>query len=244
MSTRAGQTLDEEFALRGGGGSGMNTELSKRALSEMIGTFALVFIGTGAIVVNDVTGGAISHLGIALAFGLVVMTMIYAVGDVSGAHLNPAVSLAFWVARRLPRHELFAYWGGQFSGAILASLLLRAIFYSHETLGVTTPAAGLTQSFVLEVVLTFFLMFVILGVATGAKEKGIMAGVAVGAMVCLGALFGGPVSGASLNPARSLAPALVTGALASVWLYLLAPCVGAWFAVGACRVIREPGCCR
>ena len=226
------------------GGAQMNTELSKRAISEMIGTFALVFIGTGAIVVNDVTGGAISHLGIAVAFGLVVMTMIYAVGDVSGAHLNPAVSFAFWVARRLPGRELVTYWVGQFSGALLASLSLRVIFSAHEGLGVTQPAGALSQSFVLEVVLTFFLMFVILGVATGAKEKGIMAGVAVGAMVCLGALFGGPVSGASLNPARSLAPALVTGTFASLWLYLLAPSIGAWFAVGACRAVREPGCCR
>ena len=222
----------------------MNTELSKRAISEMIGTFALVFIGTGAIVVNDMTGGSISHLGISLAFGLTVMTMIYAVGDVSGAHLNPAVSMAFWVARRLPGRELVTYWVGQLSGAVLASLCLRLIFSAHEGLGVTKPSAGLSQSFALEVVLTFFLMFVILGVATGAKEKGVMAGVAVGAMVCLAALFGGPVSGASLNPARSLGPALVTGAFASIWLYLLAPCFGAWLAVGACRAVREPGCCR
>ena len=210
----------------------------------MIGTFALVFIGTGSIIVNDITGGMISHLGVALAFGLTVMTMIYALGDVSGAHLNPAVSMGFWVAKRLPRRELVVYLLGQFSGAILASLLLKAIFTAHEGLGVTQPTAGIPQSFVLEVVLTFFLMFVILGVATGAKEKGIMAGVAVGAIVCLGALFGGPISGASLNPARSLAPALVTGALASVWLYLLAPCVGSGLAVGACRAVREPGCCR
>lgn len=222
----------------------MDTELTKRALSEMIGTFALVFIGTGAIIVNDLTGGALSHLGVALAFGLVVMTMIYAVGDVSGAHLNPAVSLAFWVARRLPGRDLGIYWVGQFSGAMLASLLLRIIFDTHETLGATVPASGWASSFVLEVILTFFLMFVILGVATGAKEKGIMAGVAVGAMVCLGALFGGPVSGASLNPARSLAPALVTGAVTSLWLYLLAPCLGSGLAVGACRAVREPGCCR
>ena len=222
----------------------MSTELRKRGISELIGTFALVFIGTGSIIVNDITGGMISHLGVALAFGLTVMTMIYALGDVSGAHLNPAVSMGFWVAKRLPRHELVVYLVGQFSGAILASLLLRAIFTAHEGLGVTRPTAGIAQSFVLEVVLTFFLMFVILGVATGAKEKGIMAGVAVGAIVCLGALFGGPISGASLNPARSVAPALVTGALASVWLYLLAPCVGSGLAVGACRAVREPGCCR
>lgn len=219
-------------------------ELKKRSLAEMIGTFALVFIGTGAIIVNDISGGVITHLGVALAFGLVVMTMIYAVGDVSGAHLNPAVSLGFWIARRLSGRELIPYLVAQFVGAIVASGALRMIFISHEGLGATRPDGGLAQSFVLEVILTFFLMFVILGVATGAKEKGIMAGVAVGAMVCLGALFGGPISGASLNPARSLAPALVSGGLASLWLYLLAPCAGSWLAVGACRIVREPGCCR
>ncbi|MCH2185626.1 aquaporin, partial [Myxococcota bacterium] len=184
-------------------------ELKKRSMAEMIGTFALVFIGTGAIIVDDISGGAITHLGVALAFGLVVMTMIYALGDVSGAHLNPAVSLGFWVARRLSFRELIPYLAAQFAGAIFASGVLRMLFVSHEGLGATQPIAGIVQSFVFEVILTFFLMFVILGVATGAKEKGIMAGVAVGAMVCLGALFGGPISGASLNPARSLAPALV-----------------------------------
>lgn len=222
----------------------MNTELRKRSLAEMIGTFALVFIGTGSIIVNDVSGGVLSHLGVALAFGLVVMTMIYALGDVSGAHLNPAVSFAFWAARRLPSRELYFYMFAQFAGALVASLALKLIFTSHQGLGGTQPVGGLAESFFLEVVLTFFLMFVILGVATGAKEKGIIAGMAVGAMVCLGALFGGPISGASLNPARSLAPALVSGTLASIWLYLLAPCIGSGLAVGACRAVREPGCCR
>ncbi|MFP6638690.1 MAG: aquaporin [Myxococcota bacterium] len=222
----------------------MNADLRKRSLAEMIGTFALVFIGTGAIIVNDISGGLLSHLGVSLAFGLVVMTMIYALGDVSGAHLNPAVSFAFWAARRLPPRELVFYIFAQFIGAIMASLVLRSIFTSHAGLGATQPIGGIAESFVLEIVLTFFLMFVILGVATGAQEKGIIAGMAVGAMVCLGALFGGPISGASLNPARSLAPALVSGVAASIWLYLLAPCIGSGLAVGACRVVREPGCCR
>lgn len=215
----------------------------KRMVSEMIGTFALVFIGTGSIIVNEITGGMISHLGVALAFGLTVMTMIYAVGDVSGAHFNPAVSMAFWLAKRLPGKDLLIYTVGQFSGAVLASVALSIIFVSTSNLGVTQPSGDISQSFAMEIILTFFLMFVILGVATGAKEKGIMAGVAVGAIVCLGALFGGPISGASLNPARSLGPALVSGTVASLWVYLLAPCIGSGLAVGACRVVSEPGCC-
>ncbi len=215
----------------------------KKYLSEMLGTFALVFAGTGAIVVNDITGGTVSHVGVSLTFGLVVMTMIYALGDVSGAHLNPAVSLGFWVARRLPGRELLPYITSQCAGALLASALLRSIFVTHLTLGATLPTGDLSQSFLLEVVLTFMLMFVILGVATGAKEKGVIAGVAVGAAVCLGSLFAGPICGASMNPARSLGPALVTGNLSSLWIYLVAPVAGACLAVLGCRCIREPGCC-
>jgi aquaporin Z len=203
----------------------------RRALAEAIGTFALVFVGTGAIVVNDVTGGAVSHVGIALSFGLVVMTMIYAVGDVSGAHFNPAVTLGFFTARRMPASDVVLYVASQCTGALLASLLLRVLFPDAPGLGGTTPAGSAGQSFVLEGVLTFFLMFVILGVATGAKEKGMMAGVAVGGAVALGALFGGPISGASMNPARSLGPAVVSGELGAIWIYLLAPTLGAGLAV-------------
>lgn len=222
----------------------MEADLIRRSIAEAIGTFALVFVGTGAIVVNHLSGGAITHLGVALCFGLVVMTMIYAVGDVSGAHLNPAVSLGFWIAKRLSGRDLTAYISAQITGAVLASSLLRALFSVEGGLGITRPLGGFLPAFVMEMILTFFLMFVILGVATGAKEKGIMAGVAVGAVICFASTFGGPISGASLNPARSLGPALLTGVLGGLWLYFLAPFFGAVFAVGACRLTREPGCCQ
>ena len=215
----------------------------KSAAAEAIGTFALVFVGTGSIVVNDVTGGALTHLGVSLAFGLVVMTMIYAVGDVSGAHLNPAVTVAFWAARRLEGKQVAPYLASQFAGALLASGLLRLMFAGHASLGATTPSGPLLQSFVFETVLTFLLMFVILGVSTGAKEKGIMAGAAVGATVALAALFGGPISGASMNPARTLGPALVSGEFSSLWIYFAAPVTGALLAVGGCRCVRNDDCC-
>jgi aquaporin Z len=209
----------------------------------MIGTFALVFAGTGAIVVNDVTGGTVSHIGVALTFGLIVLAMIYAVGDVSGAHLNPAVTLGFFAARRFPARSILPYIGSQCAGALLASLCLRALFADHATLGATLPRGGAPQSFVLEVLLTCLLMFVILSVSTGAKEKGITAGIAVGSVIGLEALFAGPISGASMNPARSLAPALVALRLDSLWVYVTAPVLGACVGVLACRCVQEPGCC-
>lgn len=215
----------------------------KKYIAEMIGTFALLFAGTGAIIVNDVSGGAISHLGIALTFGLVVMAMIYALGEVSGAHLNPAVTIGFYLARRLPLREVLPYILSQCAGGLLASLVLRLMFEGHPTLGATAPAGSVAQSFALEIVITFFLMLVILSVSTGAKEKGIMAGAAVGAMVCLAALFAGPISGASMNPARSLAPALVAGHLEHLWIYISAPVIGVGLAVAACRYLQSPGCC-
>lgn len=216
----------------------------KKYVAEAIGTFSLVFAGTGAIVINDVTGGAVSHVGVALTFGFVVLAMIYAVGDVSGAHLNPAVTLGFFAARRLPGWAIAPYLFSQCLGGILASLTLRSLFRNHETLGATLPAGSDLQSFVLEFILTFLLMFVILGVSTGAKEKGITAGIAVGAVIALEALFAGPVCGASMNPARSLAPAIVSGRMDSLWLYLIAPPVGAVSGVFACCCVRESGCCR
>lgn len=215
----------------------------RRYLAEGIGTFALVFVGTGAMIVDDSFGGLVTHPGVALAFGLVVMAMIYALGDVSGAHFNPAVSLGFWLARRLPAREVAPYAAAQCLGALLASGLLRLLFSGHATLGATAPRAGLLPGFALEVVLSFLLMFVILGVASGAKERGIMAGISVGATVCLCSLFAGPVTGASMNPARSLGPAVVAGQLSALWLYLSAPLVGAGLGVLGCRCVREPGCC-
>jgi len=216
---------------------------ARRFASEAFGTFALVFAGTGAIVANDLSGGAVTHVGVALTFGLVVMAMIYSVGDVSGAHLNPAVTVGFWLARRLPGADVGPYVASQIGGAIVASAFVRAIFGAHATLGATVPAGGVGQSFALEVVLTLFLMFTILQVSTGAKEKGITAGLAIGAVVALCALFGGPVSGASMNPARSLGPALLSGRIESLWVYVLAPALGAGAAVLACRLSRGSDCC-
>ncbi|MCC6659556.1 MAG: aquaporin [Phycisphaerales bacterium] len=199
----------------------------RRLAAEGLGTFALVFAGTGAIVIDAATGGAVGHVGIALTFGLVVLAMIYAVGDVSGAHINPAVSLGFVVSGRMAPARAAGYILAQCAGAILATLLLLALFPAAPTLGQTHPAGPAWQSCILEGVLTFFLMYVILAVSTGSKEKGLMAGVAVGATIGLEALFAGPITGASMNPARSLAPALVTGDFAHLWLYVLGPVAGA-----------------
>ena len=215
----------------------------KNLISEFTGTFCLVFAGTGAIIINDVSGGTVSHVGIALTFGLVVMAMIYTLGDISGAHLNPAVTLGFFVARRLHGSLVLPYVLSQCSGGFFASVILRLLFPQHATLGGTVPAGSSMQSFVLEAILTYILMFVILGVSTGEKEKGITAGIAVGSVVGLEALFAGPISGASMNPARSLAPALVSVHFDALWIYLAAPVLGAVLAVFGCQCVREPGCC-
>jgi len=213
----------------------------KPVAAEFLGTFALVFAGTGAIVINDATH-AITHVGIALTFGLVVLAMIYTLGDVSGAHLNPAVTIGFWSARRFPGKQVGGYLLAQLGGALLASGLIKLLFPTDAALGGTHPAGSAMQSFVLEFVLTFLLMFVILNVSTGAQEKGITAGIAIGAVIALEAMFAGPICGASMNPARSLAPALVSLRLADVWIYLLAPVLGALAAVPACGCVRE-NCC-
>ncbi|MBD3675948.1 MAG: MIP family channel protein [Planctomycetaceae bacterium] len=211
----------------------------RKYLAEFIGTFALVFAGTGAIISNDVSNGAVTHPGIALTFGLVVMAIIYAVGDISGAHLNPAVTCGFWIAGRFPKNQIIPYVSVQLIGALVASGLLRSLFPDHETLGGTLPSGSWWQSFVFEIVLTFLLMYIVLCVAIGAKEKGIMAGAAIGATVALEAMFAGPISGASMNPARSLGPALVSGTWEHQWLYVVAPLLGAAFAVVAWRLTRD-----
>ncbi len=215
----------------------------KRLVAEFLGTFGLVFAGTGAIVINQASHGTITHVGIALTFGLVVLAMIYTFGDVSGAHLNPAVTTAFAIARRFAWIHVPGYVFAQIAGAFAGSAILRLLFPSDATLGATLPAGSDSQSFILETVLTFLLMLVILSVSTGAKEKGITAGIAIGAVIGLEAMFAGPICGASMNPARSLAPAVVSGHVQSLWVYLLAPVVGAILAVPACCAFREPGCC-
>ena len=215
---------------------------ARKYAAEFMGTFALVFAGTGAIITNDITHGAVTNTGVALTFGMVVLTMIYAVGDVSGAHLNPAVTLGFFAARRLAGKMILPYVLSQLSGALAASLVLRGLFPQHSTLGTTAPAGPALQSLIFEIILTALLMFVILNVSVGAKERGITAGIAVGSVIALEALFAGPISGASMNPARSLAPALVSQHLAHLWIYLVAPVAGALLAVVGCRCVRKDCC--
>lgn len=210
----------------------------KKYFAEIIGTFALVFCGTGAIIINQESGGAITHVGIAITFGLIVSAMIYTVGDISGAHLNPAVTIAFWTAKLFPAKEVAPYILSQAAGAFIASLILRFLFPLNDLLGSTMPAGTDMQSFILELILTFILMFVILHVAKGSKEQGMFAGLAIGFVVLLEAMFAGPVCGASMNPIRSLSPAIVSGHLEHLWIYLSAPIIGAILAVVCWRILR------
>jgi aquaporin Z len=217
--------------------------MGKKLIAEFLGTFCLVFAGTGAIVIDTVSGGAVSHVGVALTFGLIVLAMIYTIGDISGAHINPAVTIGFFAARRFEASSVIPYVASQCAGALVASIVLRFLFPQSATLGATIPAGSAMQSFVLEMLLTALLMFVVLSVSTGAREKGITAGIAVGAVIALEALFAGPICGASMNPARSLAPAILSGHLSDLWIYLVAPVLGATLGVIGCRCVRERGCC-
>lgn len=201
----------------------------RKYVSELIGTFALVFVGTGAAVVNELRDGAITHVGIALAFGLTIMVMIYSVGEISGAHFNPAVTVAFWLTGKFPAKEIAPYLGAQFIGALLGSALLRLLLPAN-TLGETVASVGSGNAFVLEIILTFLLMFVISNVALGSNVQGMFAGVAIGGTVLICAMAFGPVTGASMNPARSFAPALVGGIWDGIWIYLTAPFIGAGLA--------------
>ena len=206
---------------------------SHKYFAEALGTFALVFAGTGAIVANYVSQGVVTHVGISLVFGLIVLAVIYAIGDISGAHINPAVTIAFCVAGRFERRHVLPYIIAQCLGALAASYLLIWLFPDSKTHGVTLPMEGLSslKAFVIEAILTWLLMFVVLGVSTGSKEKGLLAGIAVGATVALEALLAGPLTNASMNPARSLGPALATGQIEQLWIYLVATTLGAILAV-------------
>lgn len=215
----------------------------QRYLSELIGTFAMVFCGAGAIIINDISGGTVTHVGVALTFGLIVMAMVYSLGDLSGAHINPAVTIAFWAAGRFHKKEVLPYIIAQIAGAIMASAILYLLFPSQETQGGTTPSGTSMQSFILEVILTFILMFVIMKVSTGSKETGTMAGIAIGGVVGLEALFAGPITGASMNPARSIAPAIFSGHTEYLWLYISAPILGALLAIFVCKLIKGKACC-
>jgi aquaporin NIP len=209
-------------------------------LSEFLGTFILVFAGTGAIVVNDVSGGAVTHVGIALTFGLVVMALIYALGPVSGAHFNPAVSVTMAVFGNLPRNRLGPYLLAQCLGAIAASLVLTAAFPAHRTLGATLPRGPHGVSWVFEFLLTMILLVVIFGVTRREKDWSNFVGIAVGGTIGLEAMFAGPICGASMNPARSLAPAIVSGRVGELWIYLTAPILGALFGGLVSAVLFTP----
>jgi MIP family channel proteins len=217
------------------------SDLIRRAAAEGIGTFALVFAGCGAIVTEAEHPGSLGTVGIALVFGLVVMAMVYATGHLSGAHLNPAVTLGFSLTRHFPVREVLAYLVAQIAGALLAAALLAAVWPSVPAdLGTTLPSVGAGSALVYEAALTAFLMFVIMAAATDTRAVGTGAAVAIGGTVGLDALFGGPITGASMNPARSIGPALVSGELHDLWIYLVGPILGAALGALAYQAVRGP----
>jgi aquaporin Z len=211
----------------------------KRYVAEILGTFAMVFCGTGAIIINQQTNGEITHVGVAITFGLIVMAMIYALGNISGAHLNPAVTIAFTLAKKFEVKQVAPYIISQLVGALFASLVLKYLFPTNEFLGATLPSGTALQSFILEFLLTFFLMLVIINVATGSKEQGMFAGLAIGSTVLLEAMFAGPICGASMNPARSLAPAIVSGHTEHLWVYISATILGAALAIPTWKFLNQ-----
>src|SRR6266568_400828 len=210
-------------------------------LAEGIGTFGLVFAGCGAIMIDRLSGGQVTHVGVGLVFGLIITVMIYALGHISGAHLNPAVTLGFVLVRHFPPRQPVGYWLAQLTGAILAAGCLRLLLGDTAHLGATIPAGsgGAWQSFGLEALLTFFLMFVIMAMATDTRAVGQAAALAIGSTVALEALFAGPISGASMNPARSLGPALVSGTWTDRWVYVIAPLLGAVAGALVYRLLRD-----
>jgi aquaporin NIP len=213
----------------------------RKYIAELIGTFILVFCGTGAMVIDQQTGGAVSHVGVSITWGLVVMSLIYSIGNLSGCHINPAVSIAFTIAGRFKARLLPGYIASQLTGALLASLTLKILFPTSPLLGATMPAGSEIQSFVLELLLAFFLMLVIMNVVHGSKEQGQFAGIAIGAVIGLEAMFAGPICGASMNPARSIAPAIVSGHLMHLWLYVVGPIAGAALAIPVWKYLGGSG---
>ena len=211
-------------------------QLRPALIAEFIGTFFLVFAGTGALIIDSLTH-AITHLGVALVFGLVIAALVYALAHISGAHFNPAVTIGFWVAGEFPGGRVAPYAGVQLLGAIAASLMLFLLFGNVADLGATRPNGAASTSFWLEVLMTALLVFLILGSAVHGRATKGFAGIAIGSAIALDALFGGPISGASMNPARSLGPALVAGVWQHQWIYVIAPLAGALLAVAAYKMI-------
>lgn len=216
---------------------GARHQIARALAAEALGTFALVFAGCGAVMVNAKTA-ALGHVGVAISFGLVIMVMIYAVGHISGAHFNPAVTLGFALSRHFPWPLVAAYWLSQLGGALIAALVLRGSLGDIAHLGATSPSGSPGQTFLWESVLTFLLMFVIMAVATDTRAVGEAAAVAIGATVGLDAMFGGPITGASMNPARSLGPAIISADYTAIWVYLIAPLVGAGLAAAVYQLLR------
>jgi len=210
-----------------------------RIAAEAVGTFMVVFIGGGAAAVETWSRGSVSPVGICLAFGFVIVAGVYGLGHISGAHFNPVVTAGFWLSRRFPGADVLPYVAAQFVGSLSASFLLRALLGASAQAAATIPNIGVGRGFVVEVVLTFFLMLVIMAVATDARVAGTVAGLAVGLTVAFAALMGGPLSGASMNPARSLGPALATGTWTGHWIYWVGPLLGAALAVGAYEYLRK-----
>jgi aquaporin NIP len=216
--------------------------LAHRASAEALAAFALVFAGCGAVVTDASYGGALGPVGVALTFGLVIMVMVYATGHLSGAHINPAVTLAFTLTRHFPARDALAYVCAQVVGATLGALVLLAVWTDKPgKLGATQPSVGVGSALVYELVLTAVLMFVIMAVATDTRAVGAAAAIAIGGTVGLDALFGGPVTGASMNPARSFGPALAAGAWDSFWVYLVGPVAGAALGALAYQAVRGDG---
>ncbi|XP_008784026.2 aquaporin NIP2-1-like [Phoenix dactylifera] len=212
--------------------------LLKKVVAEMISTFLLVFVTCGAAALYGSDNSRISQLGQSVAGGLIVTVMIYAVGHISGAHMNPAVTLAFAVLRHFPWIQVPFYWSAQISGAVIASFILRQLLHPITNLGTTTPSGTPWQALVMEIVVTFCMMFVTLAVATDTKAVGELAGLAVGSSVCITSILAGPVSGGSMNPARTLGPAIASKRYNSLWVYFLGPVLGTLSGGSAYTFIR------
>lgn len=213
----------------------------KKYVAEAIGTYTLVFAGTGAVVVDGVADGALGLVGIAMVFSLVIMAMIYSIGDISGAHINPAVSIAACVRGGFPVAEVVPYLVAQCAGALAASASLKLLFPEVASLGATLPSGTIGQSLAFEMILTFFLLFVVFGVTAPGKAEALLAGLAIGGTVGFEVFLGGPISGASMNPARSIGPAVMGGQMQHLWVYLVGPIAGAVLAALVTRYLRSDG---
>jgi MIP family channel proteins len=236
---RAARSSERPGATDGQVTVAVRPDLARRALAEGIATFALVVAGCGAIIADEHSGGGLGVVGVGLVFGLIIMVMIYATGHLSGAHINPAVTVAFTLTRHFALRDAVAYVAAQIAGAVVGAFTLLAVWTDKPAhLGATLPSVGVGSALAYEIVLTAFLMFVIMAVATDTRAVGAAAAIAIGGTVGLDAIFGGPVTGASMNPARSFGPALAAGEWHHLWIYIAGPLVGAALGALAYQVVR------